>query len=260
MKKLIILPLVCLQLLVFGQNNAVLEGVALTDSLSLLALSGDESSNLNFLVIDPSAVQYLAKDILLGEKCQGVIDFKPLRLCLIKNKRIQDEWTIYLGSSCVRKNRTYYRFDIEQLKKIASVYPLHYSKRSIEIRNAAESVELKRTFLKDSTIFNFEMPELSEVDFLSQDGSFFLDFPNNEIFTSPAAISDYLQPIMEKIRPKNKFMIGYELSDYNIQNNGIAYRMSINCDKKLYDNFTDDKSVKSAWKPLIFRATYYKKN
>jgi hypothetical protein len=198
----------------------------------------------NFCIDDPAEIRKYLNLLSVGEEVENAIQDPSFRIALVQGYKETMTWIINPTLRSAAYNGHTYQFDVNKIKKLSKRYPFDYKfekvvfKRKDEYDAYLTKQKADNTFLFDySPQFKFE-------------GSFELQFPGNERFPNPKAISEYLQPIIEKIVSKNEFRIGYMLKGKNLQDQ-TQFTMTIAGSKKLFDSLQIDGIKKDNWEPTV---------
>jgi hypothetical protein len=90
------------------------------------------------------------------------------------------------------------------------------------------------------------------------EGSFEIEFPKSKKFPHPEAISNYLEPLVEKIAGKDNYSVTYELNTKN-ENNPDQFTMTIEGSKKLFNNLKLPGFKNENWQPTVAEAYFFYK-
>ena len=135
-----------------------------------------------------------------------------------------------------------FKFNVKKLQQLAQRYPFDYRFEKVTFKNQQDydhyvaKQKADNNFLFDySPLFKYE-------------GFFYVQFPRNDTFSSPNAISDYLKPRIEKIVAKDTYRVAYFLDDKNTQNQN-QFTMMVAGSKKLFDQLQVGNLKKESWQP-----------
>lgn len=268
MKKLLFLSIfIYMQLLVVGQNK-LLADVVINDSLVIAGISERGQSTYEFIVTNPTIVKQLAESLEYGKELNERDTTAGIMLSVIRNKLILKQW-LYLPKSSqvliegasdgmfIALNSYFLKNTL--IKDLADKYPVHFEKHNLKILSYDEYKKVNEYLTSEKSVVIINLPTKSEADFQNPTGTFHLTFPNNSKFSSPSVISKYLEVQIKKPMPTSKFSAMYEVNEFNNNNIGKFYQMTIWGDKKMFDNFEEKNVTKSDWVANAVTATYYQK-
>jgi hypothetical protein len=197
---------------------------------------------LNFIIEDPVIIKKVIQTLLLGKEGENTVEEPGFRIALVRNFDEVQSRTINPALNSAMYDGHTYVFDIEKVKDLAKRFPFDYrfDKVSFKSKDAYESYLTKQ---KENEGFLF-----SYAPHFKYEGSFDVEFPRNDQFSSPKAISDYLSPLIEKIVSGNDYTVSYRLNEKNMGNQN-QFTMTISGSKKLYDTLNVGSLKKEVWKP-----------
>lgn len=196
---------------------------------------------LNFLVEDSAEIRKIMSGLTLGRKEKNTTGTKEFRIALIKNFKEVNVWIVSPVLNSALYNGETYSFEVDKLKKIAKEYPFNYGFEKIEFRREEEYIKYSRQQQEKKDFLFSYAPEFRF------EGSFRVEFPRDEHFSSVKVIYDYLQPKIEKIVSKDQYRAIYVLDQKNLKNQN-QFTMTIYGSKKLYDSLELNVD-KEEWTP-----------
>jgi hypothetical protein len=90
------------------------------------------------------------------------------------------------------------------------------------------------------------------------EGSFEVQFPRNQNFSSPKSITNYLTPLIEKIVSREDYNVSYVLDEKNMKDQ-TQFTMTITCSKKLFKTLQLGTLQKGEWTPTVEEGWFFYK-
>lgn len=199
---------------------------------------------LNFIIEDSITIKKIITTLSLGEKDQNIIMDPSFRISIIQDFRERESWTVNPTLNNAMFGGHTYKLSINKIKRIAKKYPFEYTFERV-IFNSKEEYENYLNKQKQNKAFLFNYAPSFKYE-----GSFDIQFPRTQKFSSPKAISDYLSPLIEKIVPKGDYLIGYAPNEKNTKDLN-QYSITITGSKKIYDALQLDNLQKKKWEPTV---------
>jgi len=247
--KLTIVLFIVFGLNVFAQNEKpkLHDILKVNDSTRIIGIYPHFDKNqtfkdLNFIIENPTEIKKVIQNFELGDELPNSLDNPNFRVLVVQNFKDVNSWIVSPYSKKVLTKGHTYTFDIEKIKKLHEKYPLNYKFEKVSFKNNNEfsSYLLKQ---KQNPKFLFSYNPIFKYE-----GSFELQFPKNEKFSSPKSISQYIRPMIEKIANPDDFSISYKASEYNLKN-ADQFTMTITGSKQIFDNLKVDELIKKTWSP-----------
>ena len=239
----------------YGQSKLLLDSIKLTDSLKLITTSY-RYKEYEFSVESRSELLLVSKELKYLGETESSQERGAVVIRLICKGKILKMWLANPSNSTIEFNHKYYFFDFKQLALLHIKYPLNYFIVQ-ENFNSETELDLYYPNLLMDTSFLYIVPP----DFENQlQGSFHLTFPRNDTFTSPQAIFEYVNPIMEKILSKEKYFVCYAPFGDAKNDSQNEFTISIESDYKLFELFNDKNAKKSSWIPHLYPAYIIRKS
>ncbi|HWI92591.1 MAG TPA: hypothetical protein VNT20_15045 [Flavisolibacter sp.] len=204
----------------------------------------------NFIIQDPATIKAVIATLTLGKEGENTIEDPDFRIALAQNFKEVKSWTINPSLKSAMYNGHTYAFDISRLKELAKKYPFDYRFDKIPFKSKNE-YESYLSEQKKNTKFLFDYKPQFKYE-----GSFDVQFPRNQEFSSPKAISNYLTPLIEKLVSKDDYRVSYVLNEKN-RNDQTQFTMTITGSKKLYDSLQLDNLKKEEWKPTVEEGWFF---
>ena len=257
MKKYFLIAALILSLNVHAQDKLMFDTLKIDATTKLIGRYPQYDKqktyrSLNFIIEDPETIKKVISTLTVGEEGENTVEEPGFTIALIRDFDEVRSWIVNPGLNSALYDGHTYAFDIGKVKKLAKQYPFNYKFDKIPFRSKVEyeSYLLKQ---KENKLFLFDYaPEFR------YEGSFEVQFPRNQIYSSPKAISDYLTPLVEKIVSKDDYSIRYVLDEKNM-NNHAQFTMTIIGSKKLYDELQLGNLKKRAWMPTIEEGYFFYK-
>lgn len=207
----------------------------------------------NFIIEDSAKIVDFIIKLRLGKEVENSIENPSFKLTVVKNYEEIGTWSINptLGSAMTHDGHTY-KFDLNQLVNLNTQYPFNYYHDS-KVFNSKDEYEKYLAEQKNNPQFLFDYgPQFK------YEGRFEIEFPKNSKFPHPKAISEYLEPYIEKIVKEDDYSLRYELNAKNLSNRG-QYTMTIEGPKKLFETLKLENLKNENWQPTVEYASFFYK-
>lgn len=145
-----------------------------------------------------------------------------------------------------------YVFNTGKIRDLAKKYPFDYRFEKIRFQTREEYIKYLDK-QKEDKLFLFSYSPMFKYD-----GSFEMQFPRNQQYTSPKAISEYLTPIIEKIVSKDDYHVYYKLNEKNRKDQS-QFTMTIEGKKKVFDSLQINNLKKGEWTPTVEEGWFFYK-
>ncbi|MGL2967243.1 hypothetical protein [Flavobacterium sp. XGLA_31] len=207
----------------------------------------------NFIIEDSASIENFRKSISLGSEVKNSLENPCFKLTVIKDYDEIGTWTINpnLKSAMTHDGHTY-QFDISQISQLNSTNPFEYI---FEIKVFKSKTEYQKYLVEQKRNPKFLFDYGPQFKY---EGSFEIEFKKTEEFSSPKKISEYLDPLIEKIVAKDDYSISYTLDEKNISNRD-QFTIKIQGPKKLFEDLKLKKLRKENWQPTIEEAYFFYK-
>jgi hypothetical protein len=253
-KYLIILLLIIANQL-SGQNKLLFANIEVNDSMKLIGMyphyDQDKTfEKYNFIIEDFKVLDSLKKTLKVGKPATRIFDVGFLIELVDGKHNIIKSWTVMPNYSSINIDGNFFKFDTTVISNLAKKHPFSYTFYEKEVKTETTFNKFRDTLLRDD---HFLFMYKSKLVF---EGHFDLEFENNNKFSSPKAISEYLEPIFNKLTTKGKYNIIYSSSEYNMTNRN-QYSMTVYCSHDVYNAFNDKNSKKKDWKIDINNAIIF---
>lgn len=204
----------------------------------------------NFIIEDPEIIKRVIMTLPLGEEEPNIFTTQNFWITIVQDFREVKTWMVNPSLNNVLADGRTFAFEVNKLKKLSKAYPFDYRFEIIPFSNEVEfKSHLEKQKVDTSFLFYYRPA-------FKYEGSFEIEFPNNDTFSSPLAISEYLKPMIEKIVTENEYSINYVLDDKN-KNDQFHYTMIINGSKKLYDQLKLENLNKENWKKTVENGYFF---
>lgn len=183
----------------------------------------------NFVIEDQSQIEEFTKNLKLGEEVPNSMENPNFKLTVIKNHIEIGSWTINpTNKSAMTHDGHTYKFNLNQISKLNKTNPFDYEFKNVEFN----SIDNYKSFLLEQKknpkyLFNYS-PQFK------YEGSFKMEFKKSSEFPHPKGISEYLNPLIEKITKEGEYSVSYVLDEKNMNDTG-QYTMTIQGPKELYE-------------------------
>lgn len=198
----------------------------------------------NFIITDPETIKTVIMRMPLGKEGLNETEDPDFMISIIQKFDEVKTWTVNPTLQSVMSNGHTYAFDVSILKELSQKYPFDYRFDKIPFNSKSDYEEYLEKQMTNATFLFDYGPQFS------YEGSFDIQFPRNNRFSSPKAISDYLTPIIEKIVAEDEYRLGYILNEKNM-NDQTQYTMTISGSKKLYEQLQIDNLKNENWKKTV---------
>ncbi|MCX6232299.1 MAG: hypothetical protein NTZ33_12240 [Bacteroidetes bacterium] len=216
----------------------------------------------NFIIEDSSIIRTMVKTFVPEEEIKNLIENTDFRITIVENFKEIALWIINPKTKSVQTGGHTYRFNFDLFTKLCFKYPFKYK----FIKKEFNSLNEYLIFLeeqKKNINFLFNYPPQFRYE-----GIFEIEFPKNEIYDSPKAISDILMPLIEQIVKKDEYAINYILDKRNLKNiidkrnlkNNSKYIMTILGSKEIYKRLKVKNFKNRNWKKTSEIGTFFYRN
>lgn len=205
---------------------------------------------LNFIIDDPATIKKVMATLTLGKEGENTMEDPDFRVELIQDFEDIKTWIISPGLKSAHYNGQAYEFDVDKLRVLAKKYPFDYKFEKIPFKSNDEFKQYLSK-QKENKTFLFDYPPQFKYE-----GSFEIRFPRNETFSSPKAISDYLEPKIKKIVAEDEYTIAYFLNERNMKDQ-TQFTMTIRGSKKLYESLDLENLKKENWKATVEEGWFF---
>lgn len=205
---------------------------------------------LNFIIDDPTTIKQVVATLTLGKEGKNTIQDPDFRITLVQNFDEVKSWVVNPNLNSVMYDGHTYAFDINKIKELAAKYPFDYKYDKIPFKSK-DDYEKYLNIQKENTNFLFDYAPQFEYE-----GSFDIQFPRNQKFSSPKAISDFLTPLIEKIVSKDEYRVSYILNEKNMKDQ-TQFTMTITGSKKLYETLHLENLKKEEWQTTIEEGWFF---
>jgi hypothetical protein len=206
--------------------------------------------SLNFIIEDPATIKHVIRLLTVGTEGENTIEEPGFNISLVQHFEEGKSWIINPSLLSAMYDGHTYAFDINKVKDLARRYPFDYRFDKVPFKSK-EAYRKYRDKQKENNHFLFDYSPQFEYE-----GSFEVQFPRNEKFSSPKAISDYLEPIIEQIVPKDTYRVSYDLNDKNL-NDQSQFTMTITGTKKLFAELGLPGLKKGEWTPTVEEGWFF---
>jgi hypothetical protein len=200
-----ILFLVLLTNLSYSQSNLYSDSVKVTDSSILIATS-TKYKQYEFCIETKNDIIKELKKLTYGKVKENESEKFSVVIKLVTKGKIIKIWDASPKTSIVEVEEKTYSFDTMLLSALHKKYPINYFIEERVFTSQSQLDNYYQALLKDKT-FLYLVPHNFETEWIEK---FNLTFKKNEIFSSPKAIVNYLDPEISKLVPEGKFSISYE--------------------------------------------------
>jgi hypothetical protein len=231
---------------IFAQSKSLLDKIVIDGSTKIIGMypQYDKSATyktFNFYIDDANVIKSLVNKLVYTDEGKNIIERNDFEIKILQGNNIIQHWAISPAYSTIRIDGVSYKFDIKLLEELSKKYPFDYKFYEKEFSNSNE-YNTYLTELKKDENFLFDY----EPDF-EFEGKFQIEFPKNSQFTSPKAISVFLEPKILAIVNKDQYNLTYIVDEYN-RNNRNQFTMTIEGSKDIYEKLQIDNLSQKNWK------------
>jgi hypothetical protein len=255
MKKYFFIATIFFSLTLFAQDNLLFDTSKIDASTKLMGRYPQYDKQktykyLNFIIEDPVTIKKVISTLPLGKEGENTIEDPEFRIALVQNFDEVKSWTINPTLNSAMYSGHTYAFNIEKIKEFAKTYPFDYKFDKIPFKSKDEYDKYVSKQKENKTFLFDYAPQFK------YEGSFEVQFPRNQKFSSPKAISDYLTPLIEKIVAKGEYRISYVLNEKNMKDQ-TQFTMTITGPKKLHDTLELEDLKKEDWKSTVEEGWFF---
>lgn len=248
-KKIIyLLLLVSLTKFSFSQPNLYSDSENISDSTILIATS-TQYKQFEFCVEKTNDIIKVLKILTFATEKKSAYEKFPVTIKLVTKGKIVKLWNVYPKSSVIQVKGKEYLFDTTLLSALHKKFPINYIIEEKIFTSQEQQEEYYLKILKDKK-FLYIVPHNFEKEWRE---TFNLTFKKSETFSSPLAIAKYLDPLILKILPKEKYSISYSPFVDAKRDSSNEFTMTIYSIDELFEKFNDINATKSG---LTFSPTY----
>jgi hypothetical protein len=244
-----------LSLSVSAQETAIFDTSKVDINTKLIGRSASYNKektygDLDFIIDDQETIKKVITELTLGEEKENVIQGPNFIICIVQNYDEKKSWIVNPGRNSVMYNGHSYEFDVTKLKGLAKKYPFDYKAERVSFKTELEYEQyLEKQRANKGFLFDYAPP-------FKYEGSFEIVFPRNDKFSSPKAVSDYLDPLIQKIAPKKEYSIIYKI-ELGKPSDQKTYRPIILGSKKIFDKLQLNNLKKENWKETVEEGVFF---
>jgi hypothetical protein len=203
----------------------------------------------NFYTDNPTEIKAVLRKLTTAEETINIFATNPFRISIVQNNMEKKTWLIHPDQELASYDGHTYKFNSEVLRKLHKKYPFDYKFEKKIFSNS----EYKKYLAQQKADANFLFAYSPTFRY---EGSFDVQFPKNEIYSSPKAISDFLKPLIEHIVAKGEYSVVYIANEKNL-NSPNQYAMRISSSKKLFDHLKIDGLKNENWELTVEDGTFF---
>lgn len=259
MKKFNILLFILICFSGFSQHKFMIDTTLIKDNSILIGRCPhfDKSKTFcdkNFYINDSKVIKELIKSIELGAEKNSSIADPGFDISLINNFKEEERVLVNMFDKSILNYGHSYNIDLDKILELNKKYPFAYNFEKVVFKSKEEyqkylmQQKQNAKFLFDySPQFKFE-------------GSFEMEFPKNEEYKSPKAISEIVSPEIEKYVKKNEYSFSYVLNEKNLKNRE-QFTMTVRGSYELFKKLKLKEIKNINWKPTEETGMFfYKEN
>lgn len=208
----------------------------------------------NFIIEDSTKVAQFKNNLQLGDEVPNSFERLNFKLTIVKNNKEIGSWTINptQNTAMVHDGHTY-KFNLNQITKLNEIYPFDYKYEKKSFTTKKE-YELYLADQRKNVAFLFDYAPQFKYE-----GSFEIEFQKSDKFPNPKAITEFIEPFIEKIVAKGEYSVNYEVNEKNLTNRQ-QYTMTILSSRKLFENLNLKKLKNENWKPTVEEGYFFYRN
>jgi hypothetical protein len=257
--KIITIILIFFTLLANSQEKRILDNIEITDQTKLIGIYPFYDKNktyreLNFFVDKIDVIDSISKTLTYNDKLEkNIIEQNHFSIYLIQDYKRVDYWLISPKFESVSFYGKSYNFDIDFLLNLSKKFHFNYF---VVDKIFKSQNEYGAYLIKQKQNSNFIFSYSPDFKF---EGKFEIEFPKNDKFKSPKAISEYLEKeILKIVDSKVDFRAYYIINDYNTKNRN-QYTMTIESSKEVFEKLKLKKLKNKNWIKNEPEGTFYYK-
>lgn len=248
-KKIVItLFLISLTKFSYSQLNLYSDSLKVSDSTILVATS-TKNKQFEFCISKATEIKKELKKLSYGPEKESSYEKFPVAIKLVTKGKISKIWNVRPTYSVIDIEGKKYLFDTSSLSILHKKYPIEYIIEEKIFTSEEQQNDYYLELLKDIK-FLYIVPHDFENEWIQK---FNLKFTKNETFSSPAAISKYLDSLLLKHVSKEKYSISYSPTGEAKNDSANEFTMTIYSMANLYESINDKNAVKGG---LYFYPTY----
>lgn len=232
----------------YSQSNLYSDSIKVFDSTTLIATS-NQYKQFEFCIPRTYDVTKELKKLTYGQEKQYSYEKSPVVIKLVTKGKISKIWNVRPASSVIEVAGKKYLFDTMLLSALHKKFPINYFIEEKVFTSQKQQDEYYLNLLKDKT-FLYIVPHDFENEWREK---FNLTFKKTETFSSPKAITKYLDSTIFKTIPREKYSISYSPFVDAKKDLSNEFTMTIYSINELYENLNDSNAIKSG---LTFYPTY----
>jgi hypothetical protein len=255
MNKLLFVIFSTISLTTFAQELLIFDALKIDANTKLIGRYPQYDNqkiykSLNFIIEDSVKIKKAITALALGNEVANAIQDPNFSIGVVQDFNEVKYWIVNPNLKNIMSNGHSYQFDINKIKELAILYPFEYKFDKIAFTSKIEYEKYLDIQKRDTTFLFSYSPQFK------YEGSFEIQFPNNNKFSSPKSINDYLKPYIEKIVPKNDYEIMYFLSKKNLKDQN-QFTMTISGSKKLFNELQLDKLKNENWNNTVEQGWFF---
>lgn len=255
MKRLLLLILLSFALQLSAQDRLMFDSLQVDNHTKLIGRypQYDKTQayrHWNFIIEDPEEIRELIKTFTLGQEVANSTETPSFRVCVVQDQKEVLSWTVNPTLKSVQYNGHTYGFDLDKIKSLNKKYPFDYrfEKKTFTTREEYTAYLAKQ---KENPAFLFDYSPLFRFE-----GSFEIEFPRNRKFDSPRTISEYLEPLIEKVAGENGYAVQYHINEKNLANRN-QFTMTLLGSKKLFEQLELPALKKENWQDSVEEGWFF---
>jgi len=240
-----------------AQQN-YLESLGIDSTTKLIGYTSQLASNKDlqrhqFIIEDSTEIVSFLQKLRFGKPDDSFAREESFRIAVIKNYKVHDLVSIFpMSNNAKAPDGKMYHFDFSQLTTFSNRYPLRLLHKTTQFPTKASYDEYQKLQQQNPAFLFSYSPE-----FLYE-GSFEMEFPRNDTFTSPQDVIDYLTPLVEQVVEKDKYNMYYELDKKN-RTQKEQMTITILGSKLLFEELIVPNRKKKNWRVTIEAGDFFYK-
>jgi hypothetical protein len=206
--------------------------------------------SLSFCIEDSVLIMKTIRSLKIGSEIENRMGEHEFYLTLINQHEEIMLAAVDPEYNSIRIEGHSYTFDATQINNLSELYPFKYRYKKEVFKSKAELVDYVEKQKKDSSYLFGYLP------LFRFEGSFEMEFPRNDIYSSPAEISRYLYVKISEVVNDSNYSVYYELTDKNLFDFN-QMTMKISGSKLLYDKLVISGVKKFEWKPSVEEGWFF---
>lgn len=242
-----------LSLPVFSQTAKPFEEFKFDSSYSVVGIgsnwsSHEESKRFDFILTKLEDLNQLKAAWKFKVKKKPILLNNNYNIYVLKNNEIVESFIINLSNRTISIGQKWYDFDSSLLEALNKKSPLYYHTetkdflKTTQSQGYCDSLKTRPGFLLMFGPRKF-----------SASGTFYVTYHQSKLIPDFKVATSVLSKEVLKLTSPDKYFVGYELSDYNLDN-PKKFQVTVEADRSVYDKLQGDFE-KGDWREVKYTVT-----